>query len=248
MSMLSVAISQLLFALACGSVGVRLLLIHRRSRQVPELLLAVALLTVITCVPVLGLSGLGRGVVGELRFTPLLLGLALFWLSTACMSAFTWRTFRPGATWGGLLVAALAAAQLAAMLGAVLDLAAAPEGMPAIGAATAWFVAVRVPGILNFAWTGIEAFRQWRMARRRVALGIGDPVVSNRFALWCAVGSFSAANNLVSTLLQAQGIGPVAHPVGAAVIALSGLVSSALLWLVFMPPARYQAWVIRRAA
>jgi hypothetical protein len=135
-----------------------------------------------------------------------------------------------------------------AMLGALRGLAAAPENMPSALAASGWFVAVRVPSILALGWTGIEAFRQWRMARRRVALGIGDPVVSNRFALWCAVGSFSTANNLVSTLLQAQGIGPVAHPLGATVIALSGLVSSALLWLVFMPPARYQAWVIRRAA
>jgi hypothetical protein len=236
------------FALACGSVGVRLLLIHRRSRQLPELLLALALLTIIVCAPLLAVSGLGRGVVGAIRFAPLVLGLALFWLYTLFTGAFTWRAFRPAASWGGLLVAALCAAHLAAMLGALRGLAAAPESMPSIDAAWGWFVAVRVPPILALAWTGGEAFRQWRMARRRVALGIGDPVVCNRFALWCAVGSFSTANNLVSTLLQAQGIGPVAHPVGAAVIALSGLGSSALLWLVFMPPARYQAWVIRRAS
>lgn len=246
--MLLVAISQLVFALACGSIGIRLLLIYRRSRRVPELLLGGSLLAIITCVPALAVSGLGRGVVGTLRFTPLLLGLALFWLSTLSMSAFTWRTFRPETRWGGLLVAAVGAAQLAAMIGALLGLAAAPEDVPSIEAARGWFVAVRVPSILNFAWTGSEAFRQWRMARRRLALGIGDSVVTNRFALWCAVGGFTTANNLVSTLLQAQGIGPVAHPVGAAVVALSGLVSSALLWLVFMPPARYQAWVIRRAA
>jgi hypothetical protein len=46
--MLPVAISQLVLALACGSLGVRLLLVYRRSRGLPELLLGVALLAIIT--------------------------------------------------------------------------------------------------------------------------------------------------------------------------------------------------------
>jgi len=200
--MLPVAISQLVLALACGSLGVRLLLVYRRSRGLPELLLGVALLAIITCVPLLAVSGLGRGLVDTLRFAPLMLGLALLSLSTISMSAFAWRTFRPETRWGRLFVAAVGAAQLTTAIGAALQLAATPDGVESIAAAPGWLVAVRVPAVVNFGWTGIEAFRQWRMARRR----------------------------------------------RAAVIAIAGLVSSALLWLVFMPPACYRAWVIRRAA
>src|SRR5262245_13939545 len=245
--MVLVGISQLVLALACGSVGIRLLLVWRRSRRLPELLLGLALLTISLCGPLIAASGMGRSAVGELDFAPLALGIALFSCSTLGMSGFTWRTFRPQARWG-LLVAAVGVAQLTAAIVALHQLAAAPAELASIDAARGWLVALRVPPIVNFAWTGLEAFGQWRMARRRVALGIGDPVVANRFALWCGVGAFTTANNLVSTLLQSQGISPVAHPLGAAVVATAGLGSSALLWLVFMPPARYQAWVIRRAS
>lgn len=245
--MLFVAIGQLVFALACGTVGVRLLLLHRRTRQLPELLLGVGLLAMITCVPLLAVSGLGRGLVGSLRFTPMIMGLGLFALSVTCLCSFTWRTFRPDTRWGGLVVAAVCAAQLAAAIGATRALAATPAEVETTAAAVGWLVALRVPAIVNFAWVAIEGFIQWRMARRRLTLGIGDPVVTNRFALWSAVGIFTTSNNLVSTWLQSQGMGPVAHPGGAAVIATSGAVSSVLLWLVFMTPARYRAWVTRRS-
>src|SRR5262245_38970028 len=218
--MLLVGIGQLVLALACGSVGIRLLLVNRRSRRLPELLLGLALVTISVCGPLIAISGIGRVAVGQLRFAPFVLGIALFSLSTLGMSGFTWRTFRPQARWGVLLVVAVGAAQLTAAIGALLRLAAAPDEMASDLAARAWLVAMRVPPIVNFSWTGIESFGQWRMARRRVALGIGDPVVANRFALWCGVGAFTTANNLVSTLLQSQGISPVGHPLGAAVVAI----------------------------
>jgi hypothetical protein len=244
--MVVVAIGQLTFVLACGTVGLRLLIMHRRTGMLPELLLGIGLLCMVTGVPLLALSGLGRGLVGDLRFAPMIFGLGLFSLSMICLCAFTWRTFRPEARWGGLVVATVGSAQVAAAIGAAAVLAATGPEIETTAAAVGWLVALRVPGIVNFVWTGSEAYRQWRMARRRLAVGIGDPVVTNRFALWCAVGVFCTANNLVSTWLQSRGMGPVAHPAGAALIALSGVISAALLWLVFMTPERYRAWVTRR--
>lgn len=246
--MLPVALSQIALALACGSIGVRLLLLYRSSRRLPELLLGVSLLATITCMPLLVASGVGgSGDVSSIRFAPLVLGFAVFTLNVIGLSAFTWQTFRPESRWGWLAVAAIGAAGIATAIGATVVIAAAPAGVAAKTAAYGWLLALRVPSVVNFSWTGTEAFLQWRLARRRMSLGLGDPVVTNRFALWCAVGVFATANNLVSIALQAQGMGPVANPVGAAVVAVAGVVSSVLLWLVFLPPARYRVWVMRRA-
>ena len=34
------------------------------------------------------------------------------------------------------------------------------------------------------AWASFESFRYWRAMRKREALGLADPVVTNRFLLW----------------------------------------------------------------
>ena len=38
--------------------------------------------------------------------------------------------------------------------------------------------------VLAFAWGGFEALRYFFLLRRRQALGLADPVVTNRFLLW----------------------------------------------------------------
>jgi hypothetical protein len=46
---------------------------------------------------------------------------------------------------------------------------------------------------LAFPWCAYESIRYWKMMKRRVALGIGDPVVANRFALWAIwTGTFTS--------------------------------------------------------
>jgi len=243
-----VVASQVLFLLTCGTVGVRLIGLWRRTGREPEMLLGASLLTMVVCLPVLTASGMGRGSVGDLRLPLVALGLGLLSLAVAGMSGFTWKTFRPHSRWGAIAVVAIAALQGCALAGSLHALAAADPGVPSTRAATGWLVLLRLPGLANFCWTAVEAFVQWRMARRRLAVGLGDPVVANRFALWCVIGVFLALNNAVSTYLQSRGMGPVAHPVGASAVAVAAVVSATLMWLVFLTPERYHAWILERAA
>ena len=247
-SLALVVAAQAIFALLLGTVGVRLLLLAARTRCFPELALGVGFLTAIVAIPLLGVSGFGRGTVADIRFPLLAIALFLLWVSLSAMSCFTWRAFRPTEAWAAGLAASLWA------LGAVIVVGVwhgATTGDPtefSLTAARPWVIGIRLPLLLGLVWTGIEAFGQYGMARRRVALEIGDPVVANRFLLWGLVSVFTLLNNGFATLLQSQGRGPSNDPMGAMVLAFGGIVGGGLVYLVFMPPQAWIRFVRNRAA
>ena len=242
-SLALVVAAQAVFAALLGTVGVRLLLLAARTRCAPELALGVGFLGVIVAIPLLGISGLGRAVVGDIHFPLLVIALFVLWLSMSAMSCFTWRAFRPAETWSAALTGGLTLLTGAILIGVWHGTTTA--GDPAthsLEAARPWVLLIRLPFTLGLIWTAIEAFRQYGMARRRLALGIGDPVVVNRFLLWGLVSVFTMLNNGVATALQAQGRGPSNDPAGALVLAVGGVVGGTLVYLVFMPP---EAWLRR---
>jgi len=107
-------------------------------------------------------------------------GEILMRLAFALLAVFVWRVFRPGSR-----TAALAAAAYGVLLLATFawDLRAQPSlafydpTLPSAWAAQLSFAVV-------FAWSCTEAAGEWRRARRRVALGLGDRLVAHRFGLW----------------------------------------------------------------
>ena len=90
-----------------------------------------------------------------------------------------------------------------------------------------------------FVWSAIESWRQYRMARRRQAIGLADAVVVSRFRLW---GFYSlaatgiAAANAVGVLL---GHDISTSPVVLLPSGVLGFAASIAMYLVFLPPAWY---------
>jgi hypothetical protein len=246
-SLALVVASQTVFAVLLGTVGVRLLLLASRTRQAPELALGVGFLGTILGIPLLGISGLGRGSVADIHFPLLVVALFMLWLAISSMSCFTWRAFRPTETWSAALVAALSLVLGVVLAGVWHGVTTADPDTHSLVAARPWVLWIRVPFTFGLIWTGVEAFRQHSMARRRLAYGIGDPVVANRFLLWGLVSVFTVLNNGAATLLQMQDRGPSNDPLGAFVLALGGVVGGSLVYLVFMPPAAWLRFVRRRA-
>lgn len=247
-SLALVVAAQAVFAALLGTVGVRLLLLAARTRCAPELALGVGFLGVIVAIPLLGVSGLGRGLVSDIHFPLLATALFVLWVSFSSMSCFTWRTFRPAETWSAALTGGISLLTAGILVGVWHGATTGDPAAHSLTAARPWVVWIRFPFTLGLVWTGIEAFRQYGMARRRLALGIGDPVVVNRFMLWGLVSVFTVLNNGVATALQAQGRGPSNDPVGALVLAVGGAVGGALVYLVFMPPQAWLRFVRKRAA
>ena len=97
---------------------------------------------------------------------------------------------------------------------------------------------------LPFGWAGSEAFAQYRQARRRVRLGLCDPLVCNRFLLWALFGAMQVSLSLV--LLPQYVNYETTNQFTAMWDALYGAIeiaSIAVIWVVFFAPVFYQRWI-----
>jgi hypothetical protein len=247
----------------CLSLGVvvRLLRLGRGRGVGPELALALFFLLAIF---------LGGGILMSVyaswadpalgvpeAFEGPLLCAALLLSSTgnAALCLFTAWTFHPGRPWARHGVAAVVA-----ILALGLALQAATEGfairvLPGHGY---WIsFAGRAVGPL---WVAIESLRYWRRLRRRVALGMGDPLVANRFFLWGVWSSallLNAFADLAARIAYFLRTGSTTDwdpalglPVVLATIAASsviGALSVVTLFLAFFPPRRFRRWIATRA-
>jgi hypothetical protein len=238
----------LAFVLVATTVGVRLLLLSRRTRQLPELSIGLGL----SLIPLLGmpLSAMGRvpALVGtDLGNAALTAGVATVCVGIALFFVFTWRVFRAASFWAtGLVIAAFA------------FLAVIPAGFGFAGWQQAeleeilprtrpWAMSMVGMLMLALAWTGIESLRYHRLMRRRRALGLADPVVVNRFLLW-GVGSLAGVLLCTSNIaFLLAGISILVEPAALYLIAATGTVMAATWYFTFLPPERYLSFLRRGA-
>jgi len=243
------------FVLGSAVVGLRLLWLARQTRQAPELLLGGA---------ILGTAVLGYGVLiaalllrGEIAADPAAippLAVVLTGLGNAFHDAgvtlfllFVIRVFRPEAGWAR----GLAGGALLLLWGGLLGVA-LQTGFRAdpVGSA-AWMCRYAVIWTYPL-WILVEALRYWSLMRRRVAVGLADPAVANRFLLWGGGSLFTAlAIWSASVPLLAMGdpelLRAVTPPARIAT-AIAGVISVTCSYLAFLPPAWYLRWIRGEAA
>jgi hypothetical protein len=95
----------------------------------------------------------------------------------------------------------------------------------------------------------VECLRYRAIMRRRLALGLADPVVVNRFALWALVSIGSVVINTVGTVMGVQAGGNALDDELLVIVTGSiGMIDSVGIYLAFLPPRRYEAWIRRIAA
>ncbi len=239
-SQIVLLISSTAFLGASGLVGLRLLWQAHQTRKLPELLMGLGLVCVIfVYLPIVAWSGLGRASTGEVKTAALAFGSCFMWLGFSCLFAFTWKTFRPDREWAMWLTFAMSSLMAASCGGMVACLLASPPDVPSFEAAKLWTGLVRVPMIVSFSWTSYEGITNHMMCRRRQALGLSDPVVTNRFLLWSIVGIIQSSINVVSLTLHVNGVGMMRSPTALFVVAFGSFVGSILMILTFFPPAMY---------
>ena len=229
---LSLAFSSLL-----GSVlGVRLILLFLRTRMLPELAIGFASLGVGLAGPLLQVLT-GRP---DLASSPALqalwaLALLLLGVSSAAVALINCRVFHPG----DARAAALCGLFLAALVGWWGISIATGTSLRGTGPVSkALFYLGRYP---VQAWAVYECFTYAAKLRRRAALGLADPFMAHRFALW----GFSSATLLglyCVTAFVEEVLGLTAMKVPLALFACSflGISSSIGIWLAFFPPAFYR--------
>jgi len=242
---LLVAISTLAFILAGASVGLRLLRLAAQSRERPELWIGIALF---------GLSGVAYpfGILGGSgRFAApsaaALQAVALVAVAVAGFShcAFVRHVFRPAPAWSGFVLGLVAVSWAGFALSGLHELWRTASPLPQEGTRVLVRQALMSGG---FAWGTVEALVYHRKLRRRLALGLADPVVVDRMALWALAAGFALLSSSTMFAVTVTGADALAHPLSRLGTSIGGLGASATLLLGFAPPHRYLAHVRARAA
>ena len=230
----------MLISVALMALGGRLLVIARRNRSAPELLIGLYLM----------LSPPATSLMMRVpRFDPALqadlqlLAFLLMALSALSLAGFAWRVFRPGALWAKCLTG-LAALYFLGMTGLMaLDVRALDVETRSL--------ASRIALLLIYVWVFVECHLHRRMLVRRLRLGLADPVVVNRFLLFEIWSGVLAVLPGVILLLAAAFDSTKSESYGsffAVVVRITGFAIYAAMWLSFLPPKGYRHWIQRRHA
>jgi hypothetical protein len=222
-------------ALASLAVGTRLVWLSQRTGQAPELWIGFSYLFAgfLSCVATLVAGELARSG-SPMRGPVALVGSAALHAGVICLVLFVWSVFHRGSPVGTAAAVAASVFVLATFFGLALD-----EGFRVDGVdrgARAWASLAGRVGV--YAWATLASFREFGAARKRVRLGLADPLVANRLFLW---GAGTGCVLLLwihsgSELLRGEVDPTASYPV----IAVLGISCAATSWLAFFPPAWYR--------
>jgi hypothetical protein len=234
-----------LLVVASIVVGMRLLVLHRRTGAAPELLLGgMLLLAVGVGYPLMiatpRVSPAWAGTLQTMSTLAINMGFSLLFV-------FTWRVFQPQAAWAR----ALAAAGVLTMLASVVQRIIQVTTLGVLDVTSEPLSALLLQGlpvIVAYGWTAWESLRYHGMMRRRVRLGLADAVVCNRFLLWGMMALVVNAGVLVNFAAIAMHTDTLNTPWVLLLSSTTGLTQVVLLVLTFLPPRSYSSWVRARAA
>ena len=241
-------IATLLFVGVSAVVSLQLLLLARRTGCKPELLLGLGIVgTAVLGYGVLIAAILVRGPENAIATTLTQRGLqgagtVLHDLGVTMMVLFVLNVFRPTERWARTLAVLLIGALWVGLLGWELQNRFRDAG---IGNGFWW---LRYWVVWTYPiWPMVESFRYYALMRRRLALGLVDPMVTNRFFLW-GTGSFGTALAIwtasIPLLLMGRTAAALAWmPLIQIATATLGIVTVVIYSLTFFPPAVYRRWV-----
>jgi hypothetical protein len=227
------------FTLVSFAVGLRLLGLSLRTRQLPELLIGGSMLLLAGLgYPLSAIARESAGLADGLRAALGALAGALAALGLTANSAFTFVLFRRQERWARAFVASVGVFCL------VLFVAQSLAGD--------WIHGDRFWGwlpfgiTLSYGWCCLECAHYHRLLRRRLRIGLADPVVTDRFGVYAAATGLAVVTNCAGQVYWWLGKEMLTDHTGALLLVLLGSGSSVLMWLAFLPPRAYVARVRAR--
>jgi hypothetical protein len=240
---LFVALSTLIFICVGTAVGVRIVLRSRLDRSLPELAVGAALIAfagVTQPFAVLRVALTGQIPISASIFLQLVVTAGSAFTVVA-LYVFTWRVFRPEARWAALLFAGGSALGLWACAGmaaiSFYDAAVTPALMGQ------WIALSALSYAICFGWAALESLTYYVRLRRRLRLGLADPLLVNRFLLWGGACAFAF---VIDGALMVMALGTTdfnRDPAPRLLVSASGLTNALAWFLGFTPPAWYVRWV-----
>jgi len=238
----------LLYVATVTVVGVRMLILARKTGGRPELLLgAGSLLVVAVGLPTSIASGFGKSA-AEVHVAFWMASELATQLGIVLLYLFAQQVFRPGAPWARAVVIGVAIYLPVCLAGAGRALEAAAPQLDSVAATRGWLLLCFLGYGGCFLWSSAESMLQYRMAVRRQALGLADPVVASRFLLFSVYGLAAMAIMLANAAAVLFGFNLATSLVVLGPSALLGLVASAAIYFAFLPPRWYLARLRSRTA
>jgi hypothetical protein len=245
-------ISQLLYIAVVVTLGVRLMLLALRSRQLPESLLAIHFL--LCCGLGYLLMVIGLSAVREPGLLPASVVTGMIAVGTfgSCVGVFggicfNFLVFRRNEPWARGLVALAAVTLTTGFIGYGLS-----GGFTHGRFEGVWFWLFYGTYAVGAAWVMAEPLRYYAAMRKRLHLGLVEPLVANRFLLWGigSVGRFLmvVGGAIPATIFAGQKTELVPGGVSFTLIAVAlvGLGVAISYWLTFFPTQRYVRFIERR--
>ena len=235
-----------LFSVLVGwGVTFRLFALARRTRAVPERLLAIAF-GGLFCVgfPLAGASRAPAMVMtneGALLYAIGSIGMVV---GISALARFPYVVFRAGKRWASLLSIAIGVLGTVGGSGAALVVAFAPTREAMIAGIQPWAIALVAAVLTSHVWNGAESIRYYGKMKKRAALGLSNPETTHRFLLWGLASVTSVASTASIIVIRAAGL-PIMAPLGASIIACTTLATTLCWWLAFFMPDVYRRRVLR---
>jgi hypothetical protein len=239
--------SSLLLIAVGWVIGVRLLLLARTTRQVPELTMGLGMLLIGgISYPLAFASFRFVETLPFLSWVCVVVGATTSHLGLVSHGVFTWKVFRPDARWAR---AAVGASLLAAAIGFAGNYQIGPDAIQSeLNAARPWTVFLMVVAMLTFGWSGAESLAYHARLRRRLALGLIEPVVVNRLLLWGIAAAANTVGCVVNGFFTLVSPLSVLDPAALVVSGSCGALGAVVMILTFLPPAGYLRFIEARHA
>jgi len=228
----------LLVPILMSMLSLRLFRLAARTRRLPELLVGAYFVVVPFAISLaIRVERFDPGDAAAVRAT----SNALFTLGGVALLLFAWCVFRRDAFWAKALALA-GSAGLAAVWVAGFPAGAYQDG-------SSYFLLL--PAYVSYFWVFFESLRYYGLLRRRQRLGLADPVLTNRFllfAIWTGSVAVITVLGMVSAGVQlAHGSTPegagLANPLVLGLTRLLAVPIALSIWLTFLAPSRYHAWL-----
>ena len=233
------------FVLVSLIVGARLLVISMRTRRLPEFALGFGLFTLGGLDYVANLAARSDGLLGDDGRTATMIAAMHFGgIGILAVAVFTARVFRPQSRLAMIAVVLFAIALIGCGIAQGVStgyLTVATREKPAFF--------LRLFNILQsaiMAWTAAESLHYGSILRRRLAIGLVDPLVADRVRLWGISASIASATYLLYAVGESIGVDFLASATGSGLVAVLGLAAAICIALAFLPPHAYQDWVKSR--
>ena len=234
-----ILIGFLAFFVVALIVGIRLLLLWRRTRKLPELLMGLGVLGI-------GPVGFGCMLVGVVTLSNPPIANASFGAGTVAVfigvmakCIFNWRVYRRQS-----VAAMIVTIGVGAMMLTILTMHAI-DGQWAPTEAMAWDSLARsLSQVGCLLWGSAESLYYWTRMRRRMKLGLADSVLVNRFLMWGVGAGFAGAGTGIGVMAEIITSVPALEiPWVVSTSAAFGFVAAVSIYLAFIPPERYVRFV-----